>query len=396
MLSNMLLSVKIKNFKSLKETSRIGLEKNTFLIGLNGSGKSSILQAIDFLSAISTGKVKEWLENRTWDKKDLTFFGNKKSIIEFETVFQLGGKTYFWAIAFNSQTLKCTSELLFRKNDDNTKMPEILEVKNGSYSINKGKKEKINFKYSGSILSALESRLFGEELTAIHSFFNDIHSAELLTPMLMKKKAREAKNDIGIGGEKLSAFINALDKEKKQKLHISLQSFFPNIKSFETKSLRSGWKTLSLVEVSEGEDIVTDSMHLSDGVLRIMAILSQLLTTESILIFDEIEDGINQEFVEKLVDILVDSSHQTIVATHSPLLLNYLDDEIAKKSILFVYKTRDGSTKIVNFFDAIAKHKDMSEHELDMFGPGEVMQSVDLLELSELLVNGMATNENSD
>ena len=264
----------------------------------------------------------------------------------------------------------------------------LLRVDNGQYILNKyGSKEKINFKYNGSILSALKSELLGDELSNIHKFFNEIRSAELLSPTLMKKRARESKNSIGLGGEKLSAFVNTLDKEKKEKLQKALKDFFPYIKSFETKSLRSGWKTLSLVEERYNNKLIeTDSMHLSDGVLRILAILSQLLTTESVLIFDEIEDGINQEFVEKLVDTLLESSHQTIVATHSPLLLNYLDDEIAKESILFVYKTKNGSTKVGNFFEIIAKYQEISEHEYDLFGAGEIMQRVNLLELTTRLL----------
>ena len=177
-----------------------------------------------------------------------------------------------------------------------------------------------------------------------------------------------------------------LRREKREKLQNALKDFFPNIDSFETKSLRSGWKTLSLVERHNNKPIKTDSMHLSDGVLRILAILSQLLTTESVLIFDEIEDGINQEFIEKLVDTLLNSSHQTIVATHSPLLLNYLDDEVSKESILFVYKTKNGATKVGNFFEIIEKYQEISQHEYDLFGAGEIMQRVNLLELTEKLM----------
>jgi len=388
----MLLSIKIKNFKSLANT-KIEFSKNTFLIGMNGSGKTSILQAIDFISAISAGEVEEWLDARGWDKKDLTFHGNKKSLIEFEVLFQLEHQIYFWAFAFNSQNLKCTNEVIFKKNEDDTKMPEFLYVKDGQYSINKSKKQKINFKYNGSILSALKSDILGDDLTRIYSFFTEIRSAELLSPMLMKKRARESDNSIGLGGEKLSAFINALSPDKKEILKSKLKDFFPYIDSFETKSLRSGWKTLAIVEKHNSQLIETDSVHLSDGVLRILAILSQLLTTESILIFDEIEDGINQEFVEKLIDTLLDSHHQTIVATHSPLLLNYIEDDVAKESILFVYKTKEGTTKVENFFEIIAKYQKISDHEYDIFGAGEIMQKINLLELANELQE--ANNEDS-
>jgi ABC-type branched-subunit amino acid transport system ATPase component len=39
------------------------------------------------------------------------------------------------------------------------------------------------------------------------------------------------------------------------------------------------------------------------GLLRLLAILSQTMTDNKILLFDEIEDGINPEIVEKLVDL---------------------------------------------------------------------------------------------
>ncbi len=389
--SNMLSNLRIDNFKSLKNTT-ISFSKNTFLIGLNGAGKTTILQAIDFLSVLASGKVEEWLEHRQWDKKDLTFFKSRKSLIDIEVSFRLGDNYYMWEISFNKQQLRCTKETIYRAD------LEMLSVNGGEYRIQTdrlGKYEKINFNYQGSILSGLRTELLTTELNEIRNFFTQIKSSELLTPSLMKKRARESNESIGLGGEKLSAFINSLDNLKKEKLNNTLKKFFPNIKSFETKTLRSGWKTLSLIEKYGNENIETDSMHLSDGALRILAILSQLLTSESILIFDEIEDGINQEFIKKLVDILLDSNHQTIVATHSPLLLNYIDDEIAKKSILFVYKQKDGSTKVINFFEVIDKYKKISNHEYDLFGPGEIMQRVNLLELTHELMED-STDEDSN
>ena len=399
--ANMLTEIEVDNFKSLKNT-KISFSKNTFLIGLNGVGKTSILQVIDFLSALASGEVEEWLENRKWNKKDLTFFKSRKSLIDIKVSFKLGETHYMWDMSFNKQDLKCTREIISIQLGEGINVDDLytpmLRVDSGEYRIKSDQtiKEKISFKYTGSILSAIKSDLLGDKLNNIREFFCNIRSAELLTPVLMKQRARESDEGIGLGGEKLSAFINGLDDVKKEKLNNTLKKFFPNIQSFETRSLRSGWKTLSLVEKYGKENIETDSMHLSDGILRILAVLSQLLTTESILIFDEIEDGINQEFVEKLVDILLDSSHQTIVATHSPLILNYIDDEIAKKSILLVYKRKDGSTAVENFFEVINKFNKIDQHELDMFGPGEVMQSINLIELTKKLIGNVASDENSN
>jgi len=389
---NMLKAIKIDNFKSLKSTE-ITLSKNSFLIGMNGSGKTTFLQLIDFLSIISLGKIKEWLEKREWHQKDLTFYGSNKSLIDIKVTFQLGQENYIWEIVFNSKNLKCSQEMIYQQ--DGETYHAILSVNNGEYCLDTQHREKINFKYLGSILSALEYHSLGDKLSRIHQFFNEIRSAELLSPVLMKKRAREANDNIGLYGEKLSAFLNALNHEKKEQLQKTLKSFFPELESYETSALHSGSKKLYVLEKYSSGFIETDSLHLSDGLLRILAILSQVLTTESILLFDEIEDGINQEFIEKLVETLLNSHHQTFVTTHSPLLLNYLDDSMAKKSILFVHKAQDGSTQIENFFEVIAKHQQISDHEYDLLGPGEIMQRVNLLELTQKLRQG-TNHEDSD
>jgi len=118
-----------------------------------------------------------------------------------------------------------------------------------------------------------------------------------------------------------------------------------------------------------------------------MAILSQLLSTESVLLFDEIEDGVNQELIKELVDILLKSPHQTIVTTHSPLLLNYLDDKTAEESMLFVYRQNSGATKTINFYEAIKKFRKIDAKQFELFGPGEIMQSVDLVKFSQTLAS---------
>ncbi|BDY14022.1 hypothetical protein HCR_23350 (plasmid) [Hydrogenimonas cancrithermarum] len=191
--------------------------------------------------------------------------------------------------------------------------------------------------------------------------------------------------DVGLGGEKLSAFISELPLEKRNELLNEIKKFFPKVFSIETRSIKGGWKELAMYENFDANKLKIESRHLSDGFLRILAILSQLLTTESVLLFDEIEDGVNQELVKLLMQFIVNSPHQTIIATHSPLILNYLEDEMAKRSILFVYRCLDGSVRVINFFDAVMKFQKLSKQEMELFGPGEWMQSVDLVELSKLL-----------
>src|SRR5207244_2764737 len=92
---------------------------------------------------------------------------------------------------------------------------------------------------------------------------------------------------------------------------------------------------------------VIDAAHLNDGMLRVIAILAQEYTEHSFLLFDEIENGINPELVQKLVKFLVDlgeKGKQVMVTTHSPMILNYIPDEVAKAGVVLLFKTEHGQT----------------------------------------------------
>jgi len=60
----------IDAFKSLVDF-RLSCNSLTCLIGMNNSGKSTNLQAFDFLSAIANGNVSEWLKVRDWKVSDI-------------------------------------------------------------------------------------------------------------------------------------------------------------------------------------------------------------------------------------------------------------------------------------------------------------------------------------
>ena len=53
---------------------------------------------------------------------------------------------------------------------------------------------------------------------------HQLKSLELLSPHLLRRRAAAAK-DIGVGGEKLSAFLAELPTAKKEELLVRLQGF---------------------------------------------------------------------------------------------------------------------------------------------------------------------------
>jgi len=94
------------------------------------------------------------------------------------------------------------------------------------------------------------------------------------------------------------------------------------------------------------------------------------------VLFDEIENGINPELMQKLVGLLLEAPRQVVVTTHSPLVLNYLPDAVAKESVLLLYRNKEGHTKVVRLFDLPSTQK-----KLALLGPGEVFVDTNLGDL---------------
>jgi ABC-type polar amino acid transport system ATPase subunit len=69
------------------------------------------------------------------------------------------------------------------------------------------------------------------------------------------------------------------------------------------------------------------------------------------VLFDEIENGINPELMQKLVALLLGAERQVIVTTHSPLVLNYLPDEVAREACCCCSGTVQGHKAEVRLFD---------------------------------------------
>ncbi|EGW23393.1 AAA family ATPase [Methylobacter tundripaludum] len=368
----MIKSIAVRNFKSLADFD-FKLSKFNCLIGMNGAGKSTVLQAIDFIAQLMVGNVDDWLIRREWTALELNCKLQSKSNIQLAVEYQTeNGDEIVWGCSFNRHELLCTSELL------EVNGIEQLNVKSKQYRIGENSDTEIAFKYQGSILSQLRDSELPAPILEFRDGMRRILSLELLSPNLLRKRARSSDVDIGPGGEKLSAFLYSIKGEKRDFLIKLLQSFYPNMQDYKVSSQQSGWKKLTIIEKFGQQKIETEARHINDGLLRILAILAQSSSNHSLILLDEIENGINPEIVEKLVDSLVNSTQQILVTTHSPMILNYLEDATARESVQFIYKNDKGETRARPFFSI-----PRIGEKLTYMGPGEAFIDTDLTALTQ-------------
>ena len=379
----MIHTVIIKNFKSLENvTFRLG--KFNCLVGMNGAGKSTVLQALDLLAQLMHGNVDQWLKTRGWESKDLPCrtshpHATLHSLLLGVTMRLEDGRGLTWIATLNRHTLRVTSEAV------NLQDEQIFRVSGSRFKL-LGQWHEITHDYTGSLLASLKDSLLSPELKTLRDTIRNIRSLELLSPHLLRKRSRAQDKDIGAGGEKLSGFLATLKGEQKAQLLAVLRQFYPQLRDFRVANVRGGWKRLMVTEAMQSaadptQEVLleTEAGQLNDGLLRILAMLAQANSQRSgMLLLDEVENGINPEIVEKLVNALLNSPVQVLVTSHSPMILNYLDDDVARKAVQFVYKNPRGQTRVRPFFELPG-----IGDKLNYMGPGEAFVDTNLAALTD-------------
>ena len=233
---------------------------------------------------------------------------------------------------------------------------------------------KIVFQYQGSIFSRLRDDRLPDVFYQFSDFMCSTESVGLLSPARLRSRSRGTKKILGSGGKYLASLLFSLNAEKRQVIVSQLQKVFPRLQSFDIKLRQGNYKQLIITESTRQGQVSLDASHVSDCMLRLLAIVALLQTNREVILFEELENGINPEMLGFLLSALRESGKQIITTTYSPLLLNLLEDEVAKKGLHLVYKRPDGCSRCVNFFSIPT----MAE-KLDVMGPGEVYMDTDLV-----------------
>jgi predicted ATPase len=367
-------SIEVGNFKSLVKF-QLNLQHFTCLIGLNGAGKSTILQFIDFLGQQIKGDINAWLDLRQWRPTEVLSALTPLKSLSFEvSLLDDRDRELLWKASFNPARGHCTTETI-RAHDAQ------LTVSNGHYSITRQRQnEKIPFDYQGSIISQLRGDILPKSLQQFKEFFLSSESLDMLTPEYLRRRTRSADGSLGHGGRNLSSFVYELGLPGRRALSTTLRKVYPRLRGVYAKALRAGWKQLHITEIYK-DKLRTEARHINDGMLRLIAILSELASSHGLIQFDEIENGINPEIVQFVIDTLLSAPQQVVVTTHSPMILNYLDDDTARDAVVYIYKTARGYTRAIPFF-AIPSLKD----KLEIMGPGEAFVDTNLTALDQEIV----------
>ena len=394
----MLKKLTIRNFKAIQDMT-VEFTPLTVLIGGNACGKSTVLQALDFLRSAASRDITEYLREQHWSFAELKSKfsdGNSKPvdfISEYQFVIDGDIKTLRWDISVD----------LYGTVD--WRINEKIEIADSIVLLCHGYDEKAipesfkDFYFQSSMLKYYNPADDEKELVKLKQFLVSSTYYGLLSPDIIRHGEKMGVvGNIGTYGEWLAAFIYHIDDEARKKLN-KLVSDFTGIE-IEVQAIDTGTECiLAIKERYETVEVTLDSWHTSDGLLRIIAFaaitLQRLILrhgesdgavrikydgtytfsgyaecSRGVVLLDEMENSINPYMAESVVSlfrkVVAETSRQAIVTTHSPVLLNDFNPE----EVVFLWKDKNGYIHSKKFFGT----EEMRE-ALDFLNPGEIWEN---------------------
>jgi predicted ATPase len=376
----MLKKLILENWKSFRY-AELPLDPLTVLIGTNASGKSNVVEALEFLQRIANG---EHIEAALAGDKTLSSIRGgvelaaRKGENEFtlKVLFSCKDDETDYLYVIKTQTIPQAQNIEeyieYQLLTNNLEKSQVIKVdlqppKPHNYSITKSV-DKINSsrEYSDSELELIN---FYPQLTFVEqsnkSFY--LEKFDLLKSILcfnpipskMRNYYRLSEN-IESDGSNIAGVLAALPYEKKTEIENLLSYYIKDLPEGDIKKVwaekvgRLGTDAMLYCqeEWKPGEIIEIDARSMSDGTLRFLAILTALLTRPegSQIVIEEIDNGLHPSRAALLVKILKEIGSKRnidiLLTTHNPALLDAFGSEIVPFVVVAHRDSETGESKL--------------------------------------------------
>ena len=367
-----LLSLTARHYRSLRDES-IELSDLNLFIGANASGKSTILDALRFLhdgiqarDFWASARSRGGIVNLAWK-------GEEARQVDLAVRLEDGGKTYEWSVRLVKQE---GHEFYVEEHvaELHTQAPpsELLAASKGEgwwWSGAKG--ERVTLKQSPTscaLAAAAADASFPArniaEFVSRWGFFDP-------NPFLLRRDWT-GLDSVGLDpyGRNLAETLWDLSPEVLNQVVQATDSIVGLPSNIE---LRESEGRFYFAQNEPGLQYPVHQMGVSSGTLRMLALMTALLgDPETNLIgIEEPENYVHPTALSSFVEYLLDARGrvQFMVTTHSPLLLDFLDEPAA---VSVVRRSDQEGTTVVR-----EKNPDMVRKALDAsgFGLGEYYET---------------------
>lgn len=378
----MLEELKLRSFKAFsderpKAGPGIRFAPFTTMVGPNGSGKSTILQAIEILGQLVRGTIREMLDAHQWDYSDLPHLRSDRPQIELRARIRLSEKRLVrWTLVLGTRKFPRIAREVIEKRVDKEWQPIVTREGRVIQRTPErpGKPETTKLTLQSSWLSTIDEDDDQDDfptLVDLARWAKGIRAYYFLDPVALRSPSRAKTDEVGPRGQDLAAFLARLREKPEQfkRLVARVRQHYPRLVDIHPRRTRFGWTHLDVTEKWNREEATFNARQVSDGLLRLIAVaaMHEVRTPQSVLLLDEVENGLHPRLLGGLVAMLEELSRggrtQVIVSTHSPITLNYVP---SPEAALLVTRGRGGDVSVTPMsetrnFERLRAHFELGE-----------------------------------
>lgn len=350
----MIKSIKLINWKSY-EDSTLYIDPLTILIGMNSSGKSNAIDALIFLSRISSGvgifqaisgdiAMSALRGGADWVCRENT---NQFSL---EVLMEYDNKEYEYSIKVevgNTKALIVEEKLNQRSSNTKTSRlfytslrdEKLLNIPTYFWAGKQGKGQNFELNRNTSILFQSKSlQLRKKEIIEITKNLSQILAGIFVLDPIPNhmRDYSQLSEKLKTDGSNIAGVLAALDSEKKKEIENKLTSY---LKEIPEKDIEKVWaerigkfNTDAMLYCKEGwkedSECIVDARGMSDGTLRFLAIVVAMLTndTNKLIVVEEVDNGLHPSRAKVLLNMLKELGKErnidVVITTHNPALLD--------------------------------------------------------------------------
>lgn len=357
----MIKNISIVNFKAIKDCLNLPLQPFTAFIGNNGSGKSSVMEAMRTIHLCLTKNIEDAFSiwggldkvrnyNALQDEATVSQFGfkQKHQPITFWFETELQGKKYEYQASFNlslnddfyiveNEELHCNGKVMFATNAIDNNGNSFCQI----YVAADTAKE-FTHKSNILLLSLTDGNpnLLHADVAAFREYvinwqFLYMNAHEMGKPVMQNRLSKNIRLDYD--GRNVAEYILWIRAQGQEYLDSIVQKMIfvlPYIKQIQPNIQETFNREVELLlHETHDKSKPLPGWLLSSGTLRILALLSLFDSPKppSVLFVDEIENGLDPRTIGLLLSEIRNETTtgkmQVVITTHSPYLLDMLPIE---------------------------------------------------------------------
>lgn len=361
----MISRLRIRNFKNLREVD-VPLGPLSVLVGSNASGKSNLLEALRVIQGLAKGlSVGDTLNGSPGGSPSISWRGirggsamaltkgSASPRFTLDIEFDSAGNTWRYAVSINPIEHRIDGELLARffgnqplpllihgiampeapAGPDDVRLVAVRQRFDGDLAPVKLARTEQKSALVHAQASLPRDNEIASEIGRVLAYLENQQHLDLDPEVLRGYSQKKPVLRMGEKGEQFAAVVDQLDSECPRDLENVLhwlQELRPDeINRVLSLAGAAGDCMFALQELTTKGP--TSAPSLSNGTLRFAALVVAYFQPwmPELLSIEEVENGIHPARIRLLVELLRSQSSssgtQTLVSTHSPWLLNWLE-----------------------------------------------------------------------